>query len=113
MHQHPELSFQEHNTSKFVCSKLDEYGISYENGIVATGIIALIKGKNPTVKTVALRADLDALPIIEENDVDYKSVNEGVMHACGHDVHTASLLGTAKILNEIKEEFEGTIKLIF
>lgn len=113
LHQHPELSFQEHNTSKFVCSKLDEYGISYKNGIVDTGIVALIKGKNPTAKTVALRADLDALPISEENEVDYKSINEGVMHACGHDVHTASLLGTAKILNEIKEEFEGTIKLIF
>lgn len=113
LHQHPELSFQEFNTSKFVCSKLEEYGIEYTNGIVDTGIVALIKGNNPEKKTVALRADLDALPIFEENEIDYKSINKGVMHACGHDVHTSSLLGSAKILNELKNEFEGTIKLIF
>ena len=113
LHQHPELSFKEYQTSKYVCSKLDEYNIPYKAGIVETGIVALIKGKNPTKKTIALRADLDALPIVEENDVAYKSQNKGVMHACGHDVHTSSLLGCAKILNELKDEFEGTIKLIF
>ncbi len=113
LHQHPELSFEEHNTSEYVCSKLSEYGIEYESGIVKTGIVGLIKGNHPESKVVALRADLDALPIIEENDVSYKSVNEGVMHACGHDVHTSSLLGVAKILNELKDQFEGTVKLIF
>ena len=113
LHQHPELSFVEYNTSKYVCSKLDEFGIEYVSGIVETGIVAYIKGNNPESKTIALRADLDALPITEENDVSYKSVNEGVMHACGHDVHTSSLLGAAKILNEVKDQFDGTIKLIF
>ena len=113
LHQHPELSFEEYNTSKYVCAKLDEYGIEYKNGIVKTSIVALIKGNNPDKKIVALRADLDALPIVEENEVEYKSVNHGVMHACGHDVHTSSLLGVAKILNELRDEFEGTIKLIF
>jgi amidohydrolase len=113
LHQNPELSFQEFNTSKFVCDKLDEFGIEYEKGYVKTGIVGLIKGNNPKSKTIALRADLDALPILEENNISYKSVNEGVMHACGHDVHTASLLGAAKILNEVKDQFNGTIKLIF
>jgi len=113
LHKNPELSFEEHNTSKYVCSKLDEYKIEYKSGYVKTGVVGLIKGVNPDCKTIALRADLDALPIIEENEVSYKSVNEGVMHACGHDVHTSSLLGVAKILNEVKGQFEGTIKLIF
>ncbi len=113
LHQHPELSFKEFETNKYVCSKLDEFGIEYQTGIVKTGIIGLIKGNNPTKRTIALRADLDALPITEENEVTYKSVNQGVMHACGHDVHTSSLLGAAKILNEVKDQFEGTIKLIF
>lgn len=113
IHQNPELSFEEYNTAKLVGAKLDEYGIEYQKGIVKTGIVGLIKGKNPASKTIALRADLDALPIIEENELSYKSVNHGVMHACGHDVHTSSLLGVAKILNELKNEFEGTVKLIF
>jgi len=113
LHQNPELSFKEYNTSKYVCSKLKEFGIEYESGIVETGVVGLIKGRNPESRVVALRADLDALPIVEENEVSYKSINEGVMHACGHDVHTSSLLGAAKILNEIKNQFEGTIKLIF
>jgi len=77
------------------------------------GIVGLIRGNNSSSRTIALRADLDALPIFEENDVSYKSVNEGVMHACGHDVHTASLLGVAKILSEVTDQFNGTIKLIF
>ena len=113
LHQNPELSFKEFETSKYVCSKLEEYNIEYTNSFVETGIVALIRGINPDSKTVALRADMDALPIQEENEIAYKSKNEGVMHACGHDVHTSSLLGTAKILNELKGNFEGTIKLIF
>ncbi len=113
LHQNPELSFQEHHTSKYVCTKLEEFGIDYESGMVVTGVVALIKGINPESRVVALRADLDALPILEENKVAYKSINQGVMHACGHDVHTASLLGAAKILNELKDQFEGTVKLIF
>lgn len=113
LHQNPELSFKEHKTSQYIQQYLTSLGIEYKAGYVETGIVGLIKGKNPESKTIALRADMDALPILEENTIDYKSQNEGVMHACGHDVHTASLLGAAKILNELKDEFEGTIKLIF
>jgi amidohydrolase len=91
---------------------LKNYGLETER-MADTGVVALIKGNNPDSKTIALRADLDALPITEQNDVAYKSKNEGVMHACGHDVHTASLLGTARILHELRQEFDGTIKLIF
>jgi len=113
LHAHPELSFEEHETSKFVYNKLREYGLSPQKGIGGTGIVAIIEGKNPSKKVLALRADMDALPIVEQNEVSYKSVNEGVMHACGHDVHTSSLLGTAKILNKLKNEIDGSIKLIF
>ena len=113
LHAHPELSFEEYNTSNYIASKLNEYNIPYQQGIVKTGIVALIEGKNPTKKIVALRGDMDALPIVEKNTCEYTSKNEGVMHACGHDVHSASLLGVAKILNELKGEFEGTVKLIF
>lgn len=113
LHANPELSFQEHNTSAFVASRLDEMNISYEKGIAGTGIVALIKGHNPNKQCIALRADLDALPIQEENNVSYKSTVDKVMHACGHDVHTACLLGAAKALSELRNEFEGTIKLIF
>lgn len=112
LHQHPELSFQEYKTCQFVKEKLESWGI--ETQIMATtGVIGLIKGKNPTARTLALRADMDALPIQETNRVDYKSQNDGVMHACGHDVHTTCLLGAAQILQELREEWEGTIKLIF
>lgn len=113
LHANPELSYEEINTAKFVAAKLRSYGIDPQEGVATTGIVALIKGKNPNKKTVALRADMDALPIEEANDVSYKSTQPGVMHACGHDVHTSSLLGTAKILSEIKNQFEGTVKLIF
>ena len=113
LHKNPELSFQEFKTSEYIQSKLEEYGVEYKSGYVKTGIVALIKGKNPESKTIALRADMDALPIQEENEVDYISQNTGLMHACGHDVHSSSLLGVAKILSGLKEEFEGTIKLIF
>ncbi len=113
LHQHPELSFQEVETGKYVAKQLKAFGISHESGWAKTGVIGLIKGQNPERRTVALRGDMDALPITEANEVLYKSQNEGVMHACGHDVHTASLLGAARILNSVKDEFEGTVKLIF
>ena len=113
IHQNPELSFQEFNTSKYICSKLDEYGIPYKAGYVKTGIVGTIKGKNPDRKVIALRADMDALPIEESEANQVKSCNRGVMHACGHDAHSASLLGTARILNDLKEQWEGTVLLIF
>lgn len=112
LHAHPELSYQEFETSKFVQQKLTEFGIPFEVK-ATTGVIGLIKGKNPGKRIIALRADMDALPIKEENEVPYKSKNEGVMHACGHDVHTTCLLGAAKILSELRDQWEGTIKLIF
>jgi len=113
LHANPELSYQEYNTVKFVAQTLRSFGIEPTEGIATTGLVAEIKGKNPGKKTIALRADMDALPITEANDVPYKSKNQGVMHACGHDAHTSSLLGTAKILNEVKDQFEGTIRLLF
>ncbi|MDE3236388.1 MAG: amidohydrolase [Bacteroidota bacterium] len=112
LHAHPELSYKEFETAKFVQSKLKELGVPYEV-MANTGVVGLIKGKNPAKRIIALRADMDALPINEENEVSYRSQNTGVMHACGHDVHTTCLLGATKILNELKEEWEGTIKLIF
>lgn len=113
IHQHPELSFNEVETSKYLCSILDKMGIEYTTGHVKTGIIALIRGKNPHKKVVMLRADIDALPIVEQNKTDYVSKYKGVMHACGHDVHSASVIGAAHILNTFKNEFEGTVKIIF
>jgi len=113
LHAYPELGFREFNTAAYIADKLKEYGISFKTGIAETGIVGEIKGKNPSIKTIALRADMDALPIIEANDVEYRSTNAGIMHACGHDVHIACLLGAAKILIELKEEFQGTIKLFF
>lgn len=112
LHAHPELSFQEHKTVAFVATKLDELGIAYKP-MANTGLVALITGDKPSDHVVALRADMDALPIQEANEVAYKSTHAGVMHACGHDAHTASLLGTAAILQQLKAEFGGTIKLIF
>lgn len=112
LHANPELSYQEFETSLFVQSKLKEFGIPFEVK-ATTGVVGLIKAKNPDSRIIALRADMDALPIKEENDIPYKSKKEGVMHACGHDVHTACLLGAAKILNELKDQWEGTVKLIF
>lgn len=113
LHQYPELSFNEFETAKYIASLLKKWGVEYTSGIAKTGIVCLIKGKNPQKKTIALRADIDALPIEEKNNVSYKSKNKGVMHACGHDAHTASLLGTILILNDLKTEFEGTAKFIF
>ena len=112
LHAHPELSFVEYNTSKFIQEKLASWNIPFEVK-ATTGVVGLICGKNPDKRIVALRADMDALPILEENEVPYKSTHAGVMHACGHDVHTTCLLGAAKILNETKDQWEGTIKLIF
>ena len=113
IHQNPELSFQEFETQKKVENYLQKLGLSTQR-LANTGVVALIEGNNPSKRCVALRADMDALPIIEVNDGrPYRSLNEGVMHACGHDVHTTSLLGAATILNELKSEFEGTIKLVF
>jgi len=112
LHANPELSFEEFNTSAFIKEKLDELGISYEK-MANTGIVALIKGSKPSSNIVALRADMDALPITEIDGREYGSKNPGVMHACGHDVHSSSLLGTAKILNNLKDKFGGTVKLIF
>ena len=112
LHANPELSYQEFETSKFVQGKLSSFGIPYEI-MAETGVVGLIKGKNPGSRIVALRADMDALPIQEENNIKYKSTHPGVMHACGHDAHTTILLGAAKILNEIKDNWEGTVKLVF
>ena len=113
IHQHPELSFHEHKTSAFIKSILTKWDIPFTDGIADTGIVVVLKGNNSDIKTLALRADFDALPIQEDNDVSYCSQNDEVMHACGHDVHTASLLGTLKILNELKTDWEGTLKFIF
>ncbi|HNP98968.1 MAG TPA: M20 family metallopeptidase, partial [Bacteroidia bacterium] len=113
LHMHPELSFKEIETQKFVEQKLREYGINNFKRMANTGVVALIEGKNPASKVVALRADMDALPIQETNNTSYVSKNDGVMHACGHDVHTSSLLGVARILNSVQEDFEGTVKFIF
>lgn len=113
LHAYPELSFQEYKTSEYVSKKIGQIGLQQTKGIADTGIVAIIQGKEPDSKVIALRADMDALPIHEENDVPYRSKNKGIMHACGHDVHTSSLIGTAMILNSVKEHFSGTVKLIF
>jgi len=113
LHKNPELSFKEHKTSAFIKSVLIAWNIPFTEDIADTGIVVLLKGNNPSLKTIALRADFDALPIVEENEVDYCSVNNGVMHACGHDAHTASLLGAINILNTLKADWEGSIKCIF
>jgi len=112
LHAHPELSFNEYGTSAFIKAKLDEMQIAWKE-MAGTGIVGIIEGKKTSDKVVALRADIDALPITEANGIDYASKNDGVMHACGHDVHTSSLLGVAQILQSIKSKFGGTIKLIF
>ncbi len=112
LHAHPELSFKEFNTSEFIQKKLQDWGI--ENTVMATtGVVGIIKGKNADAKVIALRADMDALPIKEVNDVDYRSQTDGIMHACGHDVHTTCLLGAAKILNELRDEWERNNQIDF
>lgn len=113
LHQHPELSFHEYKTSAYIKSILTKWDIPFIDGIADTGIVVVLRGNNPEKRTTALRADFDALPIQEENDISYSSQTNGVMHACGHDAHTSSLLGALKILNELKADWEGTLKFIF
>jgi len=113
MHMHPELSFQEFETSNYIKSILKSWDINFLDGYANTGILVNLEGKEPSSRVIALRADFDALPILEENDVEYKSKNEGIMHACGHDAHTASMLGALKILHKTKDHWRGTIKFIF
>ena len=112
IHQHPELSFHEFKTAEYICDVLGKENIPFRQGIAGTGILADIEGRG-SGKIIGLRADMDALPIQEENTVDYRSVNDGKMHACGHDVHTACLIGAARILNELKHQFPGKVKLVF
>ena len=112
LHAHPELSYEEYETAAFIQQQLQSYNIPF-TVMATTGVVGIIEGRNPTSKVIALRADMDALPIVEENDVAYVSTKTGVMHACGHDVHTTCLLGAAKILSQTKDEWDGTIKLIF
>lgn len=113
LHQHPELSFQEVETGHWVADQLSALGIEHQHGVAENGVVGIIRGNKSSDKVVALRADMDALPIQEENDKPYKSQRDGIMHACGHDAHTASLLVTARLLQEMRDEFGGTVKLIF
>lgn len=112
LHRYPELAFNEFKTSQLIIQELEKLGIEMKTGIAGTGVMGIIKG-NGDGKTILIRADMDALPIEEELDVSYRSENKGIMHACGHDVHTGNLLGAARILYELREEFAGTIKLLF
>ena len=112
IHQHPELSYQEEQTAAYVASELDKLGISYQSGVGGYGLVASI-GEDKGRGVIALRADMDALPIKEANEVPYKSKTEGVMHACGHDVHTSSLLGTARILKTLEDQLPGQVRLLF
>jgi amidohydrolase len=113
IHMHPELSYQELETSSFVAAHLQRLGLEVKTGIGGHGLTAFIHGNNPESRLIALRADMDALPILEQNTTEYTSKHAGVMHACGHDVHTSSLLGAAMILHELRDQFEGTIQLVF
>jgi amidohydrolase len=113
LHTYPELSFEEYKTSAFIKMKLKHWGIDFIDGIVETGIVAIIEGKKDKGNIVAIRADMDALPIVEANEVEYKSKNIGVMHACGHDVHTTSLLGAIYILHHTRDQWSGTVRCIF
>lgn len=112
IHQNPELAFKELETSELVAKELSKLGFEIEKGIAGTGVLGILEGKEKG-KVLLLRADMDALPINEEVDIDFKSKVENVMHACGHDVHTANLIGVAKILNDLRDEFKGTIKFLF
>jgi amidohydrolase len=118
LHQRPELGFKEQLTSEFIAQKLQEWGIEHQTGIAKTGIVAIIRGKGRVgahggAPVLAIRADIDALPIQEENEVPYRSQHDGVMHACGHDGHTAIALGTAYYLSQHRDDFAGTVKIIF
>lgn len=113
IHAHPELSWNEYGTAQFIANELQKLGLQVQTGVAKNGVVALLQGGKPSSKCIALRADMDALPIQEANEINYKSINEGVMHACGHDAHSANLLGVAMILAELKDEIEGCIKFIF
>lgn len=113
IHANPELSNEEQKTADFISKKLTEWKIPHSTKIAGNGICVLLEGELPGEKVIAIRGELDALPIIEKNEVNYKSCNDGVMHACGHDVHTAALLGTLRILQQLKSKWGGTIKAIF
>ncbi|MDP2722957.1 MAG: M20 family metallopeptidase [Bacteroidales bacterium] len=113
LHQHPELSFHEKETAAYISNLLTSWGIDHQTGIAGHGIVGVIKGQNSEKITIALRADMDALPITEVNEVSYKSMNVGTMHACGHDVHMTCLLGAIKLLNSLKADFNGSVKFIF
>jgi amidohydrolase len=112
LHQHPELGFKEHLTAELITQKLTQWGIPHQTGIAQTGIVAIVQGHKPG-RTLAIRADMDALPVQEENQVPYRSQHDGKMHACGHDGHTAIALGTAYYLSQHPETFTGTVKFIF
>ena len=112
IHKHPELSFKEFRTSKIVSEKLEKFGFEVQTNIGKTGVVGILKGKHKG-KTIAMRADMDALPIQETSDVPYKSINDGIMHACGHDAHVAILLGAAEILSKKINQINGNIKFIF
>lgn len=113
LHEHPELSFEEENTARYIELRLKELNVEYRKNIGGYGILGWVKGDIESSRIVALRADMDALPIVEKNDIDFKSKNEGVMHACGHDTHTASLLGVVQIINEMRASLAGTVLFIF
>jgi len=113
LHQYPELSKEEEKTAVYICTTLDRFGIPYRRGVAGHGVIGLIEGKDPGSACIGLRADMDALPVHEKTPVSFASKHPGKMHACGHDVHMSSLLGAARILNELKDQFDGTVKLIF
>ena len=113
LHQHPELSFEEEKTGQYIAGLLTEWGVEHTTGMAGHGVVALVRGKDPEKRVVALRADMDALPIQEANDVPYRSKQDGIMHACGHDVHSASLLGAVHILHALRDRFSGTVKCIF
>ena len=112
LHQNPELSFEEKNTMRYICQRLDKLGISYQSGIAGTGVLAEIRGKGEG-KCLLIRADMDALPLLEKSDAPYCSKKPGVMHACGHDVHTAVLLSACELINKLRDRFSGTVKLAF
>ncbi|RMG67408.1 MAG: amidohydrolase [Bacteroidetes bacterium] len=114
LHSHPELSFEERETAAYVQAQLEALGLEVQTGIGGHGLVALLRGTaGPSDRVLALRADMDALPITEANEVPYCSQNPGVMHACGHDAHTASLLGTVRILSDLRDQFAGTVKFLF
>ncbi|HHV45812.1 MAG TPA: amidohydrolase [Tissierellia bacterium] len=112
LHMHPELSENEYETMNRICSYLDKWGIEYKKSVADTGVVAIIRGREGG-RTVAARADIDALPVVELNDLAFKSKNEGIMHACGHDIHTAIHLGVARLFKEMENEFQGNVKIFF